>query len=200
MDILLPISFLASRVQAPTEQDKSKLHRVYQYLNRYPKLFLRYKKNVKVIAESFIDASFGCHYDGTSRTGVVLIICGVVIGVYTMKQKLVSKSATESEIIGLSDGLNNVLWMRMWLESQGYDVGPMTVWQDNKAVLALIERGGASQRTRHINVRYFFASDRVKSGEIVLKHKPTAQMLADIFTKPLIGNSFRSIRDAMMGA
>ena len=32
-DILLPVEFLCTRVKEPTEQDKSKLRRVLQYLN-----------------------------------------------------------------------------------------------------------------------------------------------------------------------
>jgi hypothetical protein len=46
---------------------------------------------------------------------------------------------------------------------------------------------------------FVISSDRVKSGEIVLRHNPTEQMFADIFTKPLVGNLFRSIRDSSYG-
>jgi histone deacetylase 1/2 len=40
-------------------------------------------------------------------------------------------------------------------------------------------------RTKHIEVRYHFLRDNVEKGTIVLRHVPTQDQLADIFTKPL---------------
>ena len=41
-----------------------------------------------------------------------------------------------------------------------------------------------------MNIRYFFITDRVKSGELVIRYCPTGEMLADHFTKPLQGEAF----------
>jgi hypothetical protein len=60
-------------------------------------------------------------------------------------------------------------------------------------------RGSSGKRTRHINVRYFFVADRVKSKEIRIEHCPTGIMLADYFTKPQQGVLFRQMRDMIMG-
>ena len=96
------------------------------------------------------------------------------------KQKIVSKSSTEAELIGLSDSLTQVLWTRYFLRAQGYDVGAVTVYQDNKSAILLAENGrmSSSQRTRHINIRYFFVKDRIDGGEIKVEHMPTEEMLA----------------------
>jgi hypothetical protein len=63
---------------------------------------------------TYIDASFGVHADGTSRTGVVLMLAGAIVGAWSGKQKLVTKSSTEAEIVGLSDGLSHVLWQESY--------------------------------------------------------------------------------------
>ena len=52
--------------------------------------------------------------------------------------------------------------------------------------------------SRHINIRYFFVQDRIGSGEIKVEYCPTAEMLADYFTKPLQGVLFRKFRDEIM--
>ena len=57
----------------------------------------------------------------------------------------------------------------------------------------------SSKRTKHINIRYFFIQDRIKNGEITVKHCPTDQMLADYFTKPLQGAKFIQFRDMILG-
>jgi hypothetical protein len=65
-----------------------------------------------------------------------------------------------------------------------------------------MERNGrqsAGQRSRHINIRYFFIKDQIANGEINLIHCPTAKMIADYFTKPLQGSLFVKFRDVVMG-
>ncbi len=66
--------------------------------------------------------------------------------------------------------------------------------------MLLAEKGvmSSSRRTRHINIRYFFVKDRVDSGEVKIVYKPTEDMLADFFTKPLQGLLFVRLRDAIM--
>jgi hypothetical protein len=52
--------------------------------------------------------------------------------------------------------------------------------------------------SHHINIRYFFVTDRVKSGEVSIDYCPTDDMIADFFTKPLQGTKFRKFRDIIM--
>ena len=79
-------------------------------------------------------------------------------------------------------------------------MGPADVYQDNQSAVLLEKNGKASssRRTRHINIRYFFVTDRVSKGEMVIKYCPTKEMLADFFTKPLQGTPFRKFRDTIM--
>lgn len=106
------------------------------------------------------------------------------------------KSSTEAELVGASDYLPHTLYVQMLLEAQGYQVDESVFYQDNEAAIKLEENRKASsgQRTRHMNIRQFFITNKSKSGEIVIKHCPTAIMLADFFTKPLQGALFRKFR------
>ena len=56
-----------------------------------------------------------------------------------------------------------------------------------------------SEKTRHISIRYFFVTDRIKSGDINLRHLGTEDMIADILTKPLQGELFVRLRDLLLG-
>ena len=117
------------------------------------------------------------------------------------KQKLNTKSSTEAELIGASDYLPNTIWARMFLESQGYAITENIFAQDNKSAI-LLERNGRSssgQKTRHIDIRYFFIKDRLISENITVRHCPTESMLADFFTKPLQGALFRTLRSVILG-
>jgi hypothetical protein len=134
-----------------------------------------------------------------SHTGCVIGLGkGPIFGKSTT-QKLNCKSSTEAELIGLSDSTNQVIWTRNFLIEQGFDIGPATIYQDNQSTIALVKNGKSnSERTRHIAIRFFFVSDRVKSNEIKIEYMATGEMLADILTKPLQGNLFKKLRDQLL--
>ena len=87
------------------------------------------------------------------------------------------------------------------MESQGYDISDNVLEQDNQSALKLESNGrtSAGQKSRHINIRYFWVKDRLRSEKIRVRHCPTLEMLADFFTKPLQGGLFRKFRDVILG-
>ena len=53
--------------------------------------------------------------------------------------------------------------------------------------------------SQHINVKYFFATDKNKNKELKMIHCPTENMIADYNSKPLQGKLFYDNRNLMMG-
>ena len=101
--------------------------------------------------------------------------------------------------MGVDDYMGKIISTRYFIEAQGYPVGPSIVHQDNKSSILLETNGqSSSKRTRHINVRYFFVTDRVKHKEITIQYCPTKQMVADYFTKPLQGALFYKLRSIVL--
>jgi len=108
------------------------------------------------------------------------------------KQKLNTKSSTEAELVAIDDSMAQVLWTRHFLAAQGEHVPTTTIYQDNKSMILLAENGKTSsgKRTKHLDVRYFFVTDKIKKGEVKVAYCPTQEMLGDFFTKPLQGTQF----------
>ena len=200
-DILTACIFLATRVLCADTDDESKLNRLLRYLNGTRDLDMKLEPHQGLLSISaYIDASYGVHFDGKSHTGLAVCIGKGPVFAKSAKQKLVSKSSTESELIALSDSLSQVIWTRDFLIHQGYKIGPATVYQDNMSTIALAEKGrSTSERTRHINIRFFFVKDRIGSGEVAIEYLPTRDMIADVLTKPLQGDLFFRMRDALLG-
>ena len=75
------------------------------------------------------------------------------------------------------------------------------LFQDNKSSILLETNGKASsgKRTKHINIRFFFITDRVSKGEVSVVWCPTGDMIGDYATKPLQGALFKKFRDQIMG-
>jgi hypothetical protein len=59
-------------------------------------------------------------------------------------------------------------------------------------------RSSSSQCTRHINIRYYFITDKVKPKEVCLEHCLTENMIADFFTKPLQGAKFTTFQSFIL--
>lgn len=74
------------------------------------------------------------------------------------------------------------------------------LYQDNLSTIALANNGrSTSDRTRHINIRYFFIKQYLEDGTMTVEHCPATEMIADILTKPLQGYEFIKMRDLLLG-
>jgi hypothetical protein len=110
-----------------------------------------------------------------------------------------TKSSTEAELVGVNDILPQVLWTKYFFQEQGYFCADSVIYQDNKS--AMLENDGRSssnRRTCHINIHYYFITNKVKSKEVCLKHCPTENMIADFFTKPLQGAKFTTFQSFIL--
>ena len=200
-DILTAVSFCATRVLSPNEDDYKKLARILSYL-----LFTRDQKMVLKVGETcevnaYVDASFGIYEDMKSVTGIVIMIGEATIYVKSGKQKIVTRSSTEAELVRVSDALSQILWTREYLLHQGLRLGPATVYQDNKSTICLANKGrSTSERTRHVKIRYFFIQHYLEEKEISVEYLPTGEIVADLLTKPLHGATFVKLRDLVTGS
>jgi hypothetical protein len=198
-DILTPVAFLTKRVTKPQADDMKKLERTVQYIRGTRDLGLTLTIDDPMTVISYIDASYGIHHDMKSHTGSTITLGRGSIYAKSATQKLTTKSSTEAELVGLSDSSNQVLWTRYFIIAQGYSNKPAIIFQDNKSTIQLITNGRSnSERTRHIDIRYFFLTDRIKDKEIQVTYKPTNEMLADMLTKPLQGEQFRALRNLLL--
>ena len=200
-DVLLAVVFLASRVAKATLQDQSKLKRLLEYLYSTYDLALILGADDIQTMYTFVDASFAVHCDMKSHTGGVITFGRGGIACKSAKQKLVTKSSTEAELVGASEYLPNTIWVQHFLEAQGFPLRQSYHEQDNQSAMRLEQngRGSASQRSRHINIRYFFITDRLSTDNITLRYCQTDHMLADFLSKPLQGNLFCKFRDVLLG-
>jgi hypothetical protein len=201
MDLLLAIGLLCTRVSKSTKQDQAKLKRVLEYINETMDLEYTLGADDLEKIRTWVDASYAVHPDMKSHTGGVISFGTGGIVCKSTKQKLNTKSSTEAEVVGASDYLPNTIWVKMFLEAQGFAISSNIFEQDNESAIKLETNGrsSAGQKSRHINVRYFWIKDRVKQEGINIRHCPTLQMLADFFTKPLEGQLFRRFRDVILG-
>jgi hypothetical protein len=201
-DILLAVSFLSTRVSAPTIQDENKLKKVLMYLNSTVDLGITIQKNTDELeVKGYIDASFACHDDRRSHTGLITMVNNIIVEVRSTKQKTNTKSTCESELIGLGDSYGYVLYINNILIELGLiPVKPAVIFQDNESTIQIATNGMSSNhRVKHLETIDLFIYDKVEKKKVIIKKLNTKDMLADFFTKALGGQEFRRFRRLIMG-
>jgi hypothetical protein len=107
------------------------------------------------------------------------------------KQKIITKSSTEAELVALLDYLVEGELIEEFLMDMGSLMGKdlvtnvHQVYQDNQSVKSQVKTDGGNMRSRYMNVRREYVKERLATGEVEIEYKPTACMLADNLTKAL---------------
>jgi hypothetical protein len=200
-DILTAVVYLSTRVSCPNEQDWEKLERILKYLNAFPEYGMTLIPGEISKIEAYIDASFACHHDRKSHSGIIIMLGGCTIFCRSVKQRLVVKSSAEAELVAVGDECTRVIWCREFLKYQGIScLSPSIIFQDNKSAIAMMEKGyHTSSRSKHIEVKYFFIKNRIERGEIIITYLPSSIMISDTLTKALQGELFRKMCMWLLG-
>ncbi len=118
----LAIAFLTMRVRAPDTNDWEKLCHLMEYLRGNHDWPLVLCADNGRLLMWYIDAAFAVHPNMHGHTGSGLTMGrGFPISVLT-KQKLNTRSSTESELVGVDDMMLIICWTCYFLLSQGYGI------------------------------------------------------------------------------
>jgi hypothetical protein len=90
---------------------------------------------------TWVDSSYAVHPDMKSHTGGAISFGMGGLLCKSSKQKLNTKSSTKAELVGVSNYLPNVLWVKMFLKAQGYSVSQCFFEKDNKSAIKLEMNG-----------------------------------------------------------
>ena len=200
-DLQTAVAFLCTRVHQPDQDDLNKLTRVLKYLQFTPHLPLILGSDGKGNIYWSVDAAFAVHSDMRGHTGAHMTMGQGTVVSMSSKQKINTRSSTEAELVGVDQPLPLILWSRLFSTAQGMKIDDNILYQDNESAIRMEKNGKASctKRTKHIEIRYFYITDKVKAGEINIEYCPTKEMIGDYFTKPLAGSLFKKFRNCILG-
>ena len=108
---------------------------------------------------TWVDALYAVHLDCKSHTGGAISLGHGTLVCKSNKQKLNTKSSTEAETVGASDYLPNTIWVKMFMEAQGYNIREYIMEQeDNKSAIKLEKNGrtSAGPKLQPIDIRYLW--------------------------------------------
>ena len=194
------MAFFTTRVRGSNEDNRKKLVRLMQYLRNTTKMSLTFRSDGTNIFKWWVDGSYAVYPYMRSQTGGTMSLGKGAIISTSIKQKMNTKSSIETELIAADVLMTHILWTNYFLSWQGYNAKDTILYQDNKSSILLEKNGkkSISKRTKHIAIRYYFITNRVKSDELIIEYCPTGDIVADYYTKPLQGKKLYQFRKEIM--
>ncbi len=131
--------------------------------------------------------------------GVIIYVGGTLVYISSKKQKCMSKSLIEAELIGLMDNLGLVELFHEFMEfATMKEVNPPTIYQDCNAVVSLVTNGGGQTQTKHLRARMNLGKEMVDEKRVIVKYIRGEDMDADGFSKPYDPAEYEKFKNKLM--
>ena len=204
-DICWIITKLTQYLSKPLKEHWVAVKHVLRYLKCTLDYELCYRKCVDGLTLiGYSDADWASSTDNRrSTTGYCFSLTktGPLISWKSKKQRTVALSTCEAEYMALSATIQEGLHLTQLLHDIGcaYQFEPPMIYGDNQGAIALSKNPVNHQRSKHIDVRYHFIRDEVNTGRVVVQYCPTANMVADMMTKPVTKAKLSCFKDFIFG-
>jgi hypothetical protein len=195
-DIAFAVSQVAQHSENPDETHWAAVKRIFAYLKGTSSYGLCFNGNINGHLIGYTDSDYaGDPSTRRSTTGFIFLLNGAPIAWCSRRQTCVSLSTTEAEFVAASESAKEAVWIRRLLGGFGTKLGPLTILCDNQSAIRLVKNPEFHQRTKHIDVKYYFIRNSQEAGEIDISYVNTEQQLADLLTKPLANPRFTRLRE-----
>ena len=193
-------SFLCTRVKAPDREDWHKFKRLMCFIKGTV-------DDVRIIGADdllnmivMIDSAHAVHENMRGHTGGITSFGTGVINQKSSKQRMNTRSSTETEHVGTSEYLPKPIFFELFMNAQGYHP-KITLAKDNESEIRMLVNGkdSCTSNSKHVAIKYFWSTDRIKNGNIKVKYCNTNKMVADYMSKPLQGKAYKDFRSVIMG-
>ncbi|KAJ6103817.1 hypothetical protein N7486_004039 [Penicillium sp. IBT 16267x] len=183
-------SILAQFMQNPGPKHHAAIERLicYLYTTRYWGIQYGPVEEDSEVVRLSSDASYADNGDRTSSAGYICQIFGGPVDWKATRQRTVTTSTTEAELLGLSDAGKALQWWDRLFRRIGFEYpGKLTIECDNARTVDLInaEDTPFDTKLRHVDIHGHWLRQEVREGRIRIRWVPTGQMVADGLTKVL---------------
>lgn len=199
-DIAFAVNHASRFVENPSQENVKNIKRIFRYLMGTVNVGIHYSSSETLTLENYSDADYaGSGPEGKmkSTTGYVMMFAKGPIQWCSRKQNVVALSTAEAEYIAAAECCKQLQFVKTLLNELIDSEINANLHVDNQGAIKLIKSGQMSSRSKHIDVRYYYISEKYDEGLFKLMHCPSEEQLADIFTKPLQCVKFKKFKDVM---
>ena len=151
----------------------------------------------------FTDSDYAGENDGRrSTTGVMAMLGQICVACISRTQKSVALSSCEAELMALTEGAREAIYLRRLLRESGLInvTRPTAIAGDNQGSLALAKNPIFHDRSKHIATRWYYVRQQMQLKEIEGIYVHTKSQLADLATKgSLSSKQFKALTMMVCG-
>ena len=119
-----------------------------------------------------------------------------MISWFSRKQSNVSLSMVEAEYIAACSASCEAIWLqKLMLGLFDVELDTTVILCDNHSCIKMTENPMFHDKSKHIEMQYFYIRDMVQKGVIKLQYLSIDGQVADMITKPLSRVKFEYFRD-----
>ena len=113
----------------------------------------------------------------------------------------VTTCTNHSEYCGLAKAAKEAKYLNSILNfiGRGEDAKPIDLFGDNSGSVAMAHNPVKHSLSKHVDIADHYSRELIEEGLITVNKFPTAEMIADIFTKPLDEQKFVKFEDSLVG-
>ena len=148
----------------------------------------------------FSASDFAGSCDVHSTTGYAVFVYGCDVYQRSTKQKCVTTSTFEAELVAGSTSAKHTLYFMRLMKDFGVKIDKAPLYVDNEACIKVSRGGGSHVRSRHIRVcdAWLYQCVHIDNKINIIKIRSEANV-ADINTKVVTKESFLFLRSLLMG-
>lgn len=202
-DLSFAVSQLARFMSNYSESHMEQLFHTIAYLRDTGEVKLVFRRESipdNLAFDAYCDSDWAT--DAATRrscSGQVLML-GASFYWKSQMQSKTALSSGEAEFVSIGECCRTVLFFRSILSEIGLgQAAPTVIWSDASAAIGALDNLKVNSNLRHVETRFHRVRDEVRAKSVVLDKVPTAENLADSFTKQLPGPQFHKLHKLMCG-
>ena len=183
-------------MQSPKLTHWKALRKILRYIRGTLDFGLAFHPSPSLDLVGFCDADWASDVDDRrSTSSYCVFFCQILVSWASKKQHTVSRSSREAEYRSLAHLTAELVWLQSLLSELQISLSTTPlVWCDNLSTALMSANPVQHARSKHIELDLYFVRERVSHKQLLVKHVPSADQVADVLTKPLTAARFTLLR------
>jgi hypothetical protein len=139
---------------------------------------------------AYCDSSYGDDRSDADRRrrstqGYFFSLANASVKWHSKTQTLISTSSTMAEYIALSDCARDCAWYKILFGELRKPMPFVPIYGDSHGAIFNAQNPVTQKGIKHIEIRYHYIREQIEKGQVKVFAVPTAENVADMFTKNL---------------
>lgn len=197
-DLTYAVSLVARHMHNPTEKHWNAIKGILRYIRGTTTLGLKFEKSgtKDFKLEVYSDADFGGDCETRrSTSGTLVLFNKNTITWSSKRQNGVTMSTAEAEYVAASISMKHGMELSHLIDEIIIGKVDKIIRVDNQAAIKLMTNEKSQKRTKHIDIKYHYAREKIQNGDMNVLHVASGEMLADLLTKAMPAPQFIKLRN-----